>query len=338
MSTIPLKTISPLMELPRVEVPHSIRWCRDVCCGSGSSFVSSFRLLDTSRRHAMYALYAFARLTDDLGDGARDTPACETLGDRAQMLAYWRRLLAIHALPAEQGQFFNDTPWPAPERYQQLDNCFARLWPALRLAIDRFEIPPRLLNEIVCGVAMDANHQHPANWEELRYYCRRVASAVGLACVHIWRAQADVPERSAVACGIAFQLTNILRDIAEDAGMGRIYIPLSELRRHGVDQASWLAGVPTGDWQQLIDHVAAETFELYAVGWHTIDALTPNSRRMFSLMWHSYHQLLQTIVRRKAGLWDGNKIHLPTVTRLRLLTTHLIPSILVPLRPTPSAA
>ncbi len=316
---------------------ESRRWCAKFCRRSRSSFVYSFALLDTTRRQAMFALYAFARITDDLGDSPQPPEK------RAAQIACWRRLLAENCGSSSPQQLSEASATQVPIA-PPTDLAQIPLWPALRDAVARYEIPVRLLEDIVLGVSMDIEQRQPADWLELRHYCYHVASAVGLACTHIWRAdrpsiqaghQLENPlhvwpveskslVQSAIDCGLAFQLTNILRDVAEDARSGRIYLPRSDFHDYNIDREQWLAGQPNGEWDALLDHTANRARELYASGWNTIEDLTPASQRMFSLMWRSYRCLLESVVQNKQRLWAGKKIRLPQRQRIRLLTSHFL--------------
>ncbi len=324
--------------IERGRLRQSRLWCSQLCRKSKSSFFYSFSLLDRPRRDAMLALYAFARITDDLGDST------EPINVRAAKLAGWRELLGMQItgahltnsytalrLPicppsASANPTFGDQLPAVEESLRQ----FAPLWPALQDCVRRYNVPPKLLEDIVQGVTMDLDHRHPASWDDLNHYCYHVASAVGLACVYIWRDQEIVPEKEvpiqpAIDCGVAFQLTNILRDIAEDARMGRVYLPLSELRTFDVDLERWLHGEPDGRWQDLVAHIAQEARKRYRSGWHTIDFLTPQSQRMFSLMWRSYRGLLEQVVDCTDQLWGEHKIRLPNRQRWSLFTSHAFP-------------
>jgi phytoene synthase len=329
----------------------SRQWCARLCRRSKSSFYYSFSLLDRPRRDAMIALYAFARITDDLGDSS------EPVDVRTAQLLGWRKLLSEQIpelvptqvpaqvpgasspiaplvtpqAPSPAGRLSAANPLTSLDTSGESPNAnlslqqFSLLWPALRDCVTRYQMPRALLDDIVQGVAMDLTHEHPANWGDLRRYCYHVASAVGLACVYIWRAGDEIPEPQAIDCGMAFQLTNILRDIAEDARMGRVYLPLSEFASFGVDLERWLYGDPNGRWQDLVAHVAQEARERYASGWQTIDFLTPPSQRMFSLMWRSYRGLLERVIDSTDQLWGEHKIRLPQSQRLGLFTSHAFP-------------
>ncbi len=303
------------------QLKQSDRWCERMCRRSKSSFFASFALLDAPRRTAMCALYAFARVTDDIGDST------EPADVRRANLQNWRSELfsQVHSAMKEPS---------TPVQLVDTQRCALLsenelLWPALVGSVLRFQIPIELLNAIIDGVAMDIDYRHMQTWDELDKYCYHVASAVGLACTHIWSVPGssppqDIPREGAIDCGIAFQLTNILRDIAEDARMGRIYLPLEALEQFEIDPAQWLCGRPNGNWRGLLEHTAQRAQQLYTSGWPTIHSLTPQSQRMFSLMWRSYRGLLEQVVAQKDQLWVGRKIRLRKRQRLSLFTSHFI--------------
>lgn len=294
------------------DIATSYLWCKDLCRKSKSSFFSSFALLDRPKRKAMYALYAFARISDDICDS--DEPAAT----REANLEAWRKQTAA-MLEANEPMAALDNP-PMLREY-------ASLWPALSDCVGSFGIPHRLLDEIISGVRLDIHHEQPNDWNDLKHYCYHVASTVGLACTHIWRAdEAEPNQQSAIDCGLAFQLTNILRDVAEDAKRGRIYLPRDLLERHNVDSADWLAGTPTGDWIGAVTEVAEESRRLYENGWSTIDALTPRCQRMFSLMWRGYRTLLDQVLAEKHTLWTS-KPRLSKTAELKLLAQHVVPTV-----------
>ncbi len=291
---------------------ESYRWCKRLCRHSGSSFCWSFGLLDREAALGMYALYAFARISDDLADDA-GSPAHKRF-----CLEAWRQRVAwLDA--ARDGA----SKWLESELPIELTQ-FDSLWPALQDTVTKFGIPLNLLDEIVLGVSMDIEHQQPQDWSELEHYCYHVASAVGLACTHIWRADRTMPRQVAVDCGIAFQLTNILRDIASDARQGRIYLPLSEFERFGVSPDAWLQLKPGGDWVGMVAAVSARAEALYRSGWQTQQFLPAASQRVFSLMWRYYRELLNQVCRRRAQLWDSKRLKVSPVARARLAAQHFI--------------
>ncbi len=117
--------------------------------------------------------------------------------------------------------------------------------PALRDASRRYKIPSRYLLEIVDGVLADQQKTRFDTYEQVEHYCYLVASAVGLACLHIWEFDDPLPTAAAIDCGLAFQLTNILRDVVEDADRGRIYLPRQHYEQHGLSEDDLL--VPRSD-------------------------------------------------------------------------------------------
>lgn len=259
----------------------------------------------------MDALYAFARISDDLAD------ANGFVEGKQLVLGAWRQRL---------GQI--ESSKPLSKASEQLLEPYSELWPGLSDAVSRFQIPVGLLDDIIEGVSMDlASERRFETWEELDQYCYYVASAVGLACTHIWSVDREVPRETAVVCGQAFQLTNILRDVQEDAASGRIYLPLESLRQYEVSEANWLRGQPSGDWIGLVDSVARTAVDRYEQGWATIEYLTPDSQRMFSLMWRSYRQLLEEVIRHKEDLWTGRRIRLGAWQKTRLLLSHFLPLV-----------
>lgn len=178
---------------------------------SGSNFYYAFRLLPAPKRRAIYALYAFCRLVDDCVD--------EPDGEGAAGLERWlREVRAAYAGRPE-------TP----------------LGQELAEAVRAFPIPFALFEEITDGCRMDLSITRYATADELAVYCRRVASAVGLATIEVFGYTQPAAREYAVQLGLALQLTNILRDLAGDARRGRLYLPLEHLRRFGVDERLLLA-------------------------------------------------------------------------------------------------
>ena len=172
--------------------------CAEVLRGSGSSFALPIRLLPFQKRQSTTALYAFCRRADDIVDNTHDP-----LAARVALEGIEQSLAA------------------------GLAGCRSED-PVLRALVDtvrRYAIPPALLYDILAGVRMDLDRQTYDTFANLEEYCRRVASAVGLAAIHIWGFRGAEALPAAHSCGLAFQLTNILRDIPEDLRRGRIYLP-----------------------------------------------------------------------------------------------------------------
>jgi 15-cis-phytoene synthase len=195
---------------------------------------------------------------------------------------------------------------------------------ALSDTILRFAIPSQYLHEIVEGVAFDLTSPFfIANREQLDRYCYLVASAVGLACLSIWDGNRPEMHPAAIDCGRAFQLTNILRDVKEDRERGRIYVPLDLLAAKNVDSDQWRQGVPSGDWKAAIQTIIEWARTAYRSGWHVQDSLDNDGQRMFSLMWHTYHRLLERVASDLDAVWV-RRVRLTRIEKTTLYLQHAL--------------
>jgi 15-cis-phytoene synthase len=313
----------------------SYDFCRWLCRSSGSNFYMAFRLLPRKKRCAMDALYAFMRQTDDLADG----PLQPNM--RQEALVVWRKKLQsslssqgnaeltkkafcvwnIHQRAFQSlslAERLKDTSSPflnSPELTFMLFGDL--LLPALADTVARFNIPPEHLFAVIDGVEMDLAPKQYETFEELEAYCQRVASAVGLACIHIWGFHGKEAIEHAGATGIALQLTNILRDVQEDAHAGRLYLPLADLRQCGcsLDPQQWNADDPNVLRLMIMEIERAEQF--YRDGARLMDFLEPDGRRIFGLILSTYHELLKTIERHPQQTLR-QRVRLGTLKRLQL--------------------
>jgi len=197
-----------------VSIPEAYARCEAITREQAANFHYGIRLLPRERRHAMSAAYAFARRVDDIGDGALGLERKRELLDEQE-----RALAAV-----ESGE-------PALES--------DAVMVALRHAYGRFELPPGALGELIEGVRMDLDGVTYEHFDDLVLYCRRVAGAIGRVCLAIFGLRDAGTDRGAAEAladdlGVALQLTNILRDVREDAENGRVYLPAEDLRRFGV--------------------------------------------------------------------------------------------------------
>ncbi len=304
--------------------------CEEIAKRSGSSFYRSFSLLGHDRRNAMTALYAFARLADDATDGDAKISEQPSVWEATE----WHEWIdSLHDNALFQSQ---STRTLAPIRIAIAD------------AVTRFSIPLVTLHEIVRGVDSDVSKTsftssgdgivpiRMKNWEETSVYCHRVASSVGIACLSIWAKNIGQPPtqastQAALDCGVAFQMTNILRDLGEDSQRNRIYLPEDELERFGIDTTKWLGlhNTPTvfainelGDWRGLLRLQIERTNAMYESGWQVANSISLDGQRMFSLMWHSYRQLLRTIEKAPELIWQ-NRVALTKVQKVSLIGQHL---------------
>lgn len=305
-----------------ITVAASYRHVRRISRQSGSNFYRSFWLLPRPKREAMCALYAFARVTDDLGDCDEPTAL------RTQWLAWWRqttamnligdgpidRVLLPQGLPKNPGESTAGWPIDLHQRAEQI-------LPALRDASERYQIPSRYLLEIVDGVLADQQKTRFDTYEQVEHYCYLVASAVGLACLHIWQFEEPLPTAAAIDCGLAFQLTNILRDVAEDAARGRIYLPRQHYEQHGLSEDDLLQPRPDDRLRCLINDEIRRAARLFDSGWNVWDSLHPDGRPMFSMMWRTYRKLL-TRIAEDPGSALSRRVRLSTSERFGLVSQH----------------
>jgi phytoene synthase len=245
--------------------------CRQVTRRANSSFPVAFRLLPPAKRRAMDALYAFMRVTDDLADEPGE------VADKRQHLAEWRAGLSA----ALDGHFTHP------------------IHPALFDAVRRFAIPPRFLFDAIDGIESDLEPVRFATFAELYPYCYRVASAVGLACVRVWGLRPGVEWRDAdgpaEAAGVAFQLTNVLRDLGEDFARGRVYLPADELAAFGCPPESWHQGGEA--FRAMMRFQARRAREFYRRAAPLDRLLSADGRAIFRVMSGTYRRLLDEIER-----------------------------------------
>lgn len=251
----------------------SYRFCCELSRRQAKNFYYSFLLLPPSRRRAMCALYAFLRHTDDLADEP-GTPA-----EKRAALEAWR-LEFESALGRGAGL------WPG--------------LPALADTVRRHHLPERYLLEVLDGVAMDLDPRPFATFAELYAYCYRVASAVGLCCLHIWgyHSEGGRAEALAESCGIALQLTNILRDVREDAQSGRVYLPSEDLERFGVARAELSATQPNDRVRALLAFEAQRAYGYYEEAAPLARLVSPLGRPVLGAIVGIYRALLDEIARR----------------------------------------
>jgi phytoene synthase len=275
---------------------------------SQSNFVRSFAILPPAKRAAMTALYAFARLTDDMGDAVRQPQ------QNLSRLQQWR-IATESALAASQ---------PTENATISADERLVLI--ALADSCRRYQIPSEHLLGIIDGVIADQTINRYQTWAELRHYCYLVAATVGLACIPIWGCRSPVSQAAAIECGIAFQLTNILRDIREDAANGRIYLPIEHWQKFGVEESDFLAKQTSAEMMAMLTATFALARASFAAGWPVYESLTPEGQRMFSMMWRTYRSLLHELEQQPARILE-RRISLPLTSKLWLAVTHRLPGV-----------
>lgn len=249
---------------------ESYIYCEKLARREAGNFYHAFRVLPAPERRAMCALYAYMRVADDLSDepGPVDHK-------RASLAEYRRQFEACLA-----GEF--ERPLHA----------------ALHHTMKTYGIPREYLLAVLDGVEMDLTTSHYATFEELYGYCYRVASAVGLCCIHIWGFQDPQALLLAEKAGIAFQLTNILRDLGEDAARGRVYLPNEDLQRFGYDGALLAKGMRNQAFRALMEFEAQRARQFYDESESLARLLPPPGKAVFLVMFRTYRGLLEKIIAR----------------------------------------
>lgn len=248
----------------------SYAYCERLARREAGNFYHAFRLLPADQRRAMCTLYSFMRVADDLADGPG------TADEKRGPLADWRRRFDA----ALQGEYSHP------------------LHPALRHAVGCFGVPAAHLRAVIDGVEMDLDAVRYETFADLYPYCYRVASAVGLACIHVWGFTGERAKAHAEAAGVAFQLTNILRDLGEDAGRGRVYLPREDLERFGYNEEGLRSGVRDDRFRDLMRFEAERAADYYRQAEPLAGLLRPAGRAVFVTMLRTYRGLLDEIVRR----------------------------------------
>ncbi len=249
-------------------VRRSHRLCEQIARTKAANFYPAFLLLPRTQYQGMCALYAFLRVADDLSDEPGE------LDDKRRRLDAFRRSLDRALL----GTF--DHP----------------LFPAFADTLWRFGIPPEYPHAALDGVCMDLDVAAYDTFEELHSYCWRVASVVGLACLHIWGAPGEMEKRHAESAGIAFQLTNILRDLGEDAARGRVYLPREDLARFGYPVEALARGERSPAFEALMAFEAQRAFAYYDAAAPLAPLLPAPGRAVFLVLMRTYRALLERIV------------------------------------------
>jgi 15-cis-phytoene synthase len=236
-----------------------------------SNFYNGLRLLPSKKRLALVAVYAFMRQCDDISDNEGN------LDDKREQFLQTRAALD-HAL-----------------KFGQTNNSI--LW-ALRDTIQKYEIPHDYFHRVIEGTEMDLNTSNFQTFEELYQYCYLVASVVGLICIEIFGYQDVQAKKHAIACGIAFQLTNILRDLSEDLERDRVYLPLEDLSRFNYAKADIRNRVVDSRFQSLMAFEVQRTKKFYEEANPLVGLLDRDSRPAFSAMLESYKTILRHIENR----------------------------------------
>ena len=340
----------------------SISACEQLTQSARSNFAPAFSLLPTEKRQAMKILYAYTRFTDDLADKADIDPetaqALPTSPRRKrQKINQWASIVeAVLGVPGiSEPRITAAEDETAFERIvQDYPGCSGVGYlPALKMIVDRFHIPREPLFHLLDGVESDIEPRRFETFDESAEYCHQVATSVGFATLAIWGTTEPLFSghvvKAAKACGLAFQWTNILRDLQEDSNEGRFYLPQQELRRFGLTEKQFLAVLDCKSWdamkhrpdklsevdryehEELIRQLVAfeRKFEAFLI--HQFERceiyytnatplyrmIKPDSRKVYGMMWSRYRAVFHKIRTNPRRIGWGNA-SLSLMAKLRL--------------------
>ncbi len=272
------------------ELDQAYAYCRRITRERAKNFYYAFITLPTAKRRAIYAAYAFCRLCDDAVDDVTD------VDEKLRLLAEQREGLARTYAGAPEGQVFV----------------------AMQDVISAYNIPREYLEEVINGVEMDISKTRYPTFEELREYCYRVASAVGLICIEIFGYKDPSAREHAVDLGLAMQLTNILRDVEEDVARDRIYIPQEDLERFGCSEEDIFLGRVTDNFRDLMRFQVERARERFRMGKRLLPLLSPSSRACPAMLHDTYSRLLDRIEASGYRVF-GNRIGLSAGEKLAMV-------------------
>jgi phytoene synthase len=268
-----------------VGLEASYAFCQRIARTRARNFYYSFLLLSREQREAMCAIYAFMRYCDDISEGE---------GASREGIERWRQDLDC----ALEGRFGSNL-----------------LWPAFHDTVQRYNIPHEYFYEMIDGVSSDLQPKQLQTFDELYRYCYQVASVVGLTIIHIFGFESPEALQLAEKCGLAFQLTNILRDVREDRENGRIYLPEEDIRKFGAD-----LGVHDERFVKLMSFEAARARAYYDESRPLIALVHKRSRPSLWALIEIYRRLLTRIERSNFNVLE-KRIRVPTWEKLSILAS-----------------
>lgn len=277
-----------MKEAPRISLGESYAFSRRIARTRARNFYYSFLLLSREQRDAMCAIYAFMRYCDDISEGA---------GASREAIERWRGDLES-ALEGHYGE--------------------NALWPAFHDTVRRYQIPREYFYQMIEGVSSDLQPKQLQTFDELYRYCYQVASVVGLTIIHIFGFESPQALVLAEKCGIAFQLTNILRDVREDRENGRIYLPEEDIREFGADLKKH-----DEHFVRLMSFEARRARAYYDESWPLIGLVQPRSRASLWALIEIYSRLLTRIERSNFNVLE-TRVRVPTWEKLSILASAVL--------------
>ena len=250
---------------PRMQLEASYRRASEITKERAKNFYFGIRLLPKEKRESLCAVYAFFRESDDLSDD-------DAITNKAERLSKWKQLVR-------------------PQPLQEPES--GSILPAFYDTVKKYEIPEIYFEALIDGTTSDLSVTRYATFDELYDYCYKVASTVGLVCLHIFGFdKSEEALAQAEARGIAFQLTNILRDVKEDGERGRIYLPLEDLANFNLTEEQFLAGTTSPDLERFLGFQISRAKEYYASSEALNERVHPESRASLEAMTKIYRAVL----------------------------------------------
>ena len=273
------------------ELKKAYRNCRDLARKKAGNFYYSFVFLPPEKKRAIYALYAFCQVGDQMADEGISNPDKKKITD----LSFLR---------------------------SKLDACYrgepdSPLYLALHDTITRFKLPRSLFHELIEGMESDLDFKGFETFDELKDYCYKVASTVGLLCVEIFGYQDEAVKDYAVNLGIAFQITNIIRDIKEDFSGGRIYLPRDELVKFGYAENDFSAKLENGNFKNLMEFQYKRAVSFYDFSEKFLPGKEFKSQIASEIMKRIYRELLERIKRENFPVYR-KRVSLPVISKIAL--------------------
>lgn len=279
-------------DMPDPAVASAYLHCRKIARAAARNFYYGFVLLPDGKRDALCALYAFMRHADDISDEPGG------LEEKRQ---------GLEGLRSEMERTLDGATTSDP------------VWIALRDTVQRFGIPPRYLHDLIEGTEMDLAVSSYETFEELRNYCYHVAGAVGLCCLYVFGFSDPRCPEFAEKMGIAFQLTNILRDVRGDYAMGRTYLPREDLAKFGVDAREFKDGRGNQNSIALLQYETERARGFYREGWQLLPLVNEDSRAALWAMARIYSGILEKIEGRRGDVRVEAPVRLSTAEKIWVL-------------------
>ncbi|PZC43335.1 MAG: phytoene synthase [Chloroflexi bacterium] len=277
----------------------SYKICADITKSQAKNFYYAFVTLPKHKRMAIYAVYAFCRYCDDISDD-KETE------NRSDQFVNLKRELKLSV----DGKFTNDP-----------------IIPALIDTINKFEIPISYFHELINGVEMDLTKSRFLNFNELKDYCYKVASIVGLISINIFGYKNSKASQYAIDLGIAMQLTNIMRDLSEDSERNRIYIPQDEMNQYGYKEADMLNGQVNDNFKQLMHFQVKRARCYFDSGINLLEFLDKDARGCTAILHNLYSRILDKIEEEEYEVFSS-RISLTRIEKTTIMTKFFFISII----------